>query len=288
MIFQKRNLALFYTILSIICLMILGLSLPELQFLPGLPIPGTDSSPANNPTTVPETSIYRISSQWIFQIGLAVGSILLFILIITALLKKVNFKQVSLLVGTLAIFFALSSLLPQLSPNQPGTFPVDTTLPEHPQSEYQVAPIGDPPVSLFIWVKVGLVLASMMLLGWLVAHAFRRNQKDNKLAAETESAIQAITSGGNLGGVIIKCYVNMEKVVSQERGIDRDQSMTPHEFETHLTNKGIPTVPIRRLTTLFEKARYGKQCLTEQDELDALRSLSAIWDVCQLGRGRGQ
>ena len=110
---------------------------------------------------------------------------------------------------------------------------------------------------------------------------FKRSQIENPLAVEAESAIQALTGGEDLGKIIIKCYVNMEKIISQERGIDRNHSMTPREFEDNLISNGIPQVPIQQLTTLFEKARYGIQILTEQDELIALNSLSAIRKTCQ-------
>ena len=282
LIYPKRNQALLYIALAITCMMILGLSLPDLQFLTGLPFPGSDTSPANNPAIVSESGYVNSSFPWILQIVWVMGVILIFFLSITALYKKVNYKLISLLAGVLAILFALFSILSELSPNQLETVPFDTSLPEQQLLEFQVAPIGDPPASLFFSVKVGLVLAGIIFVGWLVTRVFRRGQKDNILAAEAESAIQAITNGVNLGGVIIRCYLNMEKVISEERGIDRDQSMTPYEFKTYLINKGIPKMPIQVLTTLFEKARYGNQCLTEQDELDALSSLSAIQKVCQL------
>lgn len=262
-------------------MMILGVSLPHLTFLPGLPIPGPETNSEDNLTTLPGSGFIEISSHLIFQIGLAFGIILLFIFLITALLKKMNFKVVSTLMGLLAILFALFSMLIHLSSNQFVTIPVDKYFSEQPPHDYQVAPIGDPPAYLLIWVSVGLLLASIILIGWLIARVFHRSQKENALAVEAESAIQAITNGESLDGVIIRYYLMMEKVISQERGIDRDQAVTPHEFEIHLVNKGIPKTPILQLTTLFEKARYGNQRLTEQDELNALNSLSAIQRACQ-------
>lgn len=281
LIYQKRNQAIVYLTLAIIFMIILGIGLPDLQFLPGLPIPGTDGSSVNIPTTPQASDNQKISSQWTLQVGFSVGFVLVFILIIIALLKNVNFKLVVLLTGVLVILFAVFRLLPDFSHNQLEPLLMDTTLSDQQFLDYQVAPIEDPPANLIFWVKVGLAFAGIFIISWLIARVSQRSQNDNELAAEVKSAIQAISNGANLGGVIIECYLNMEKIISQEQGIDRDKSMTPHEFEVYLTNKGIPEAPIQQLTTLFEKARYGNQFLTEQDEFDALSSLSVIRNICQ-------
>jgi len=262
-------------------MVILGIGLRDLQFLPGLPIPGPEPNIADHPTTFPETGINKNSFLLILQIGLAAGVILLFFFVITAILKKINVKLIILLTGALIISFAIFSVLPTLPYHQFASAPTDTSLPEKQLPVYQIAPIGDPPEKLFFWVKVGLFIAGVFLFGWMIARVLQRNKKGNALADEAETAIQAITNGVNLCGVIIQCYLNMEKVISQERSIDRSVSMTPREFETYLIHKGIPEAPILQLTTMFEKARYGNQCLTERDELDALRCLSAIKQACQ-------
>lgn len=279
--YQKRNQALLYIVLTIICITILGVSLSDLQFLPGLPFPGAESSSVYNPTTLPDPFNKNNSSPWILQIVLAVGVILILFFLIIALLKKINYKLISLITGVLVILFTLFSVLTKLSPSQFQNVTEGTSPTEQLLSEYQVAPIGDPPTNLFIGVKVGLMLAIIVIFGRLIVHVFKPSQKDNKLADEVESAIQAITEGVNLGGVIIRCYLNMENAISEELGIDRGQSKTPHEFETYLIDKGIPKAPIQLLTTLFEKARYGNQCLAKEDELDALSSLFAIQKACE-------
>ena len=269
-------------LLTIILVIVLGISLPDLAFQPALPFPGADTDSVGVET--PQTAIgsLNFSFPWIFQLGLALGIILLSLALIIALVKKANLKRVVLLASVLTVLFALFSLLPNLPSSKLDSVPIDTHVTKQPQTDYLTAPIGDPPANLFLWVEVFLLIAISILIGWMVIRIFQRRLKENPLAVEAESAILAISNGGNLGGIIIRCYLNMEKVISQEQGIERNQSVTPREFKTHLIYKGIPEEPILQLTTLFEKARYGNLDLTEQDELQALNSLSAIQKACQI------
>lgn len=278
---DKRRQVLHIILLTIICLIVVGISLPDLVFQPALPFPGAEPDSVDVGTPQTTTGSPNLSFPWLFQLGLALGIILLFLALITALFKKVNLKRVVILASVLAALFALFSILPNLPTIIPNPIQSDTHVPMPPQMDYLTSPIGDPPAKLFLWVKVFLLLAISILMGWLVIHIFKQKQKENAITVEVESAILAITNGGDLGGIIVRCYSNMEKIVSQERGIDRNQSVTPHEFQNYLIREGIPIEPILQLTTLFEKARYGKQSMTEQDEHDALNSLAAIQKVCQ-------
>ncbi|MHB8134959.1 MAG: DUF4129 domain-containing protein [Anaerolineaceae bacterium] len=285
---DKRRLALLLILMTIICVIVLGISLPDLAFQPALPFPGAETNSVDIDTSQTAIGSPSLSFPWIFQLGLALGILLLFVALITALLKKANIKKVVLLAIILALGFALFSLLPNLPTSQVDPAPIDTYVPDRPQFDYLTAPIRDPPATLFFWVKVFLLLAISVLMGWFGIRVFRRNQRNNKLAAEAQSAILAISNRRDLGGIIIRCYINMEKVVSQERGIDRNQFTTPREFKTHLIYKGIPEEPILQLTTLFEKVRYGNLGLTEQDELVALNSLSSIQKACLSNKKGGQ
>ena len=191
----------------------------------------------------------------------------------TALLKKGNIKRVGLLAAILVLLFVFFSLLPRLAPERLDTVPDNTAVPRPPSFDYLVAPIGDPPAGLLFWVAAALLLVSVVLIGWSIVHAYRRTQKEDPLAIEAEAAVQAIADGQSLGNVIIRCYLNMERVIALEHGIERGEAVTPREFETYLEGKGIPRDPILQLTTLFEKARYGNQSLNEHDEREAVNCL---------------
>ncbi len=279
---DTRRQALFIILISIVFIMVLGISLPELTFQPALPFPGAspDSGEMESPQSAKDSSIN--SSPWVLQIGLAVGIVLIVLALLIALYKKVKTKHILILAGSLVVLFVFFSILPNLPGTPSSTVQSQTDSPEPAQFDYLTAPIGEPPEDMLFWVKIIVLLTSIFLVGWLVMSLFKRSPKENPLAVEAESAIQALSGGEDLGKVIIKCYLNMERIISQERGIDRDYSMTPREFEINLISKGIPREPIQQLTSLFEKARYGIQILTEQDELDALNCLSAIQKACQI------
>lgn len=264
--------------------MILGISLPDLSLQPGLPIPGAATSSTAAQTIQPGTGISSFTFPWILQVGLALGIILMFIALVTALFKKANIKQIGLFAGGLAVLFGIFSWLPYLATSQLNLLPTDSHTPFLPSFEYSIAPIGDPPAGLF-WVAAILLLAGLVLMCWLLSRTLQRSPKEDPLAVEAETAVQAIANGHILSDVIIHCYLKMESVIAQERGIERGQSITPREFEASLVEKGIPKIPILELTTLFEKARYGNQSLNKQDEEEAVNCFIAIQNACRPDSG---
>jgi hypothetical protein len=280
LITQKDRQAFLYLSLVIMGMILLGVSLPSLRFQAGLPFPGADPASINEPVGKPGFS--KSASPLLLPYGLALGIILLFISLIIALLKKVNTKRICLLAAALVLLFVFFSVLPDLAPSQADSNP-DNISAVPPQSfDYIVAPIGEPPTILVVWVIAGLLLVSVALISWSVSHAFHWAKKEDELAKETEAAIQAILDGHNFNDVIIHCYLRMESVIALERGIERSRSVTPREFETYLVEKGIPRTPILQLTSVFEKARYSNQNLDQQEEQDAINSLIAIQKACQL------
>jgi hypothetical protein len=52
--------------------------------------------------------------------------------------------------------------------------------------------------------------------------------------------------------------------------------MTPREYQAALVRAALPNGPIARLTSLFEKSRYGRETLSQEDEQVATTALSAI------------
>jgi hypothetical protein len=73
----------------------------------------------------------------------------------------------------------------------------------------------------------------------------------------------------------------MSAVINQQRGIQRSQAMTPHEFEEYLATNGLPGAPVHQLTHLFEEVRYGDITAGSAEEQVALNSLTAIIEACE-------
>lgn len=205
----------------------------------------------------------------------------MFAALITALVKQANVRQIGLFAAGLVVLFGIFSRLPNLAAGRLDLPQTGSYDPLQPSFEYSIAPIGDPPAVLLFWAAAILLFASLALAGWLLSRAFRLSRKEDPLAVEAEAAVQAIVNGQTLSDVIIRCYLNMESVIAQERGIERGQSVTPREFEAYLVEKGIPQKPVLQLTGLFEKARYGNQTLNEQDEQAAVNCFIAIQNACR-------
>jgi hypothetical protein len=55
--------------------------------------------------------------------------------------------------------------------------------------------------------------------------------------------------------------------------------MTPREFVRSLTAMGLPELAVQRLTRLFEDVRYGARVTGDQEEGEAIASLTAIVDA---------
>lgn len=81
--------------------------------------------------------------------------------------------------------------------------------------------------------------------------------------------------------VIIRCYAEMSQTLQAEKGIQRAQAMTTHEFEQELLAKGFPAQPVQQLTRLFEQVRYGRQQHGEAAKRSATESLREIISFCR-------
>jgi hypothetical protein len=101
------------------------------------------------------------------------------------------------------------------------------------------------------------------------------------LAGPAEEAIAAIRVGADLKDTVMRCYFEMGRVLREQRGISRDQAMTPREFEQYLAQEGLPRKPVGQLTRLFEMVRYGAKAVGKREELQAIDCLTAIVNACR-------
>jgi hypothetical protein len=138
--------------------------------------------------------------------------------------------------------------------------------------------IIDPPqwlVGVITLTLIALLLA-VVLFFWQ-----RRSHHDYQgpmelLVLEAQQAIETLQAGSDLKDTVLRCYREMSQVLSQYRGIKRQQAMTPREFEKHLGEIGLRDEHIRRLTRLFEEVRYGANISSERDKREAMDCLRAI------------
>jgi hypothetical protein len=253
-------------------------SLTDLQLNPGSPFPGAagTGAVAQPGATAGSTSSTPGSLAIVEAI---LGVLLLFFVVylptrLAGLLKLRNVLW--LLVGLFVLLIVLSLLprvLPALSVAPPGE---TTTAASAPSFKYPVAPLGSPPAG-FLWLTIAVLLGGIGLFAFLLS---RRAPKPAAAAeairGEAEKALQEIGSGSDFQDVIIRSYLQMAELLRAEQNMERQQSMTPHEFEVWLESEGIPAAPIQRLTALFETVRYGNARLGEQDQQMGLECLRQI------------
>jgi len=136
----------------------------------------------------------------------------------------------------------------------------------------------DPDPSTTAAVSIGfLLLASVAAVIWLV---WKRTRPQTftlqRLSKEAEIALHTIQTGGDLRSTILRCYAEMCHILNENKGIVRQDAMTPREFEGRLLQAGLPEEPVRQLTRLFESVRYGAAQPDSRQEHLAVDCLTAI------------
>ena len=127
-------------------------------------------------------------------------------------------------------------------------------------------------------ILVSLLLAALVFGGlWLLWRRVPRQENQlTMLAEEAQEALEELRAGGDLKDTVMRCYVEMSGILSSRRGLVRDTSMTPREFEQRLAAAGLRDEHIRELTLLFERVRYGAKHPGEREEHEAMACLTAI------------
>ena len=134
-------------------------------------------------------------------------------------------------------------------------------------------------------------IATVLLVLYVVYTLWRRSQRRSAdiapddwmddLSNQAQDAIDHLRDGDDLRGVILRCYREMAQTAAESRGVQRQTSATPREFENTLRRIGLPEQSVKRLTELFEQVRYGRYRPTPRDRLEAIDSLSEIIIACQ-------
>jgi hypothetical protein len=130
-------------------------------------------------------------------------------------------------------------------------------------------------------VLVLAVITFLIIRWWLRRQRLREaSQSLDGLAEIARSSLVDISSGRGWEDAIIKCYVRMSEVVDAQRGLSRRKDLTPSEFATRLEGAGLPGDAVRRLTSLFEAARYGARQASRKETIEAFACLTTILRAC--------
>ncbi len=153
------------------------------------------------------------------------------------------------------------------------------SLPEDPPSLSLASPTGQvPPPPAWLPLLLSTLGAGVLLgIGRLAYRLSRKPEAPADLIArEAQQALGDLRAGRDFEDTIIRCYYEMTRVLREQRGLRRGAAMTPREFASHLVAFGLPEPAVRRLTRLFERARYGALQATPAESREAEACLTAI------------
>ena len=283
---RKRRL-MFYLSISMIAMILLGVSLTQMEFQPGEPFPTTSqliSSQAGTTQSQNTQQLIVLALRGTISFLFILGTLYLIYLLFRHTSPKQIVGVIVLLAGFLLIIYILTLVLPQeaqLVNVQEYQTPLQTA-----PFKLQTEPLEAPPLA-WEWV----VAAALGLLGgsglWLFWN--RRKQPitfQDSFSMAAKTAMQNLLIGDDLREAILACYRSMSDALSRQQGLTREHFMTAREFETYLESRGVPAQPVRKLSSIFESARYSEDIPTLQDKQQCLESLQAIIQYCQTGEQR--
>jgi hypothetical protein len=283
---ERRNYlvlgALFCVIVALV-LLVAGLTSVELQ--PGRPFPlgllrdlfdPRRPSPYGSGTVqAPGSSIIPIILVWIIL------PLILVYLLLSPQARREFFKRVLRWTAWTVLFYIVVTAWRRLSAEQTDS-PVQAGQ-QSPSEEIPPIPampafISSPPQWFVVLLSLMVAALLAVMIWWLVRRrAHVGNQPIAEIAQDADDALSEIRAGADLRDTITRCYNEMSKVL-QTRGIHRHNSMTPREFERHLSSLGVQDAHVSALTQLFERIRYGPRQAGPREEERAIACLQAIVD----------
>ena len=201
----------------------------------------------------------------------------LLILIFLPRTRKLVFRNLMILLGwTIAVYYLFTR--EATAPVSEGGTEFELfmkDLPEVPQSPLPEF-VRDSPNWVVYVIGFFFILLLLSAVYFFYVRSQKREDEMELLAEEAQVALNGIQSGLDLRNAILRCYVEMSKILHREQGIQRKKWMTPREFERRLLSSGLPEEPVQNLTYLFEFVRYGGADPSEDQENLAIQCLAAI------------
>ncbi len=275
----KRIGVIFFAGLAIAALLLLSAGISRLELRPGRPLALERIAPNALPGSVSDGASPLeefLRAVWslvaVLCVVLLPFSIIHFILSPQA--RKRVLRELLMLVAFLIIYSLALLRVGQMA----GASEAQAAA--TPATSQAVAEFTPPSDWLTFWVSLGLAGVTIVG-GWLVWRRLRPPAPLPRLAREAQAAIEQLRAGGDLKNTVIRCYYEMSRVLSVRQGLRRSSSMTPREFEQRLAATGLPAEHVRRLTRLFEAARYSAETPGEREEREAVACLTAIVQACQ-------
>lgn len=275
----KRIIVIVFASLGVLMLVLLAASLQSLELKPAQVF---FSDEGNQPDIFSEFSnlAENFGTLTLGEALMLIGGFLVLFVLMLAMLSPEARKRLIKTVLRIAltawvILWAMDRFRPQ------GIFEIESqaAVAEDAPQVIVTPPPYIPPVvpSWMIYAVSLLVVLFFAGLGFWLYRVFRppKSQLWN-LERAARTALKDLSAGRDWDDTVIQCYARMSEAIDQKRGLHRQQAMTPSEFATRLEQAGLPSDPVRRLTRLFEKARYGGRKSSREDVNEAVTCLTAI------------
>jgi hypothetical protein len=282
---QKRLWVLLISVVAVVATILVAASLGDVSFSPGYALLRRGEAELglfSQLGLAPENTFLDRLIVVLYAFGLLMVPVSILLIIISRQARKWMVRILGIAIWIAAIYLVMRSrpeFLPEMQLETQSALASD-------DARYLSLDFPADPPWWTAWVMaIGLALfvsAVLVVTGWLIWRSrLKPSDSLEQLAREAQGALDALKGGAELRDTVMRCYFEMSRVVSEERGIRRERAMTPREFEVRLGELGLPERDVVQLTRLFEGVRYGSKETGEREADQAIASLSAIVDACR-------
>jgi hypothetical protein len=271
--------------LAVVALVILAAGLSDLTLLPGRPLHRFAQSRGEPGGTValPGSELLGFLLNAVYVLGILLLPVAIIYVIISPEARKRVVRSLGLLLWLVALF-VLMRARPEIF-KELQLQPLDVSVPGDQGAATAEFLANFPP---WLVVSTALALAATVVaglagVGWTL---WRRSHPVvtplDQLGQEAQQALDALQAGADVQDTVIRCYMEMSRVLDERRGLRRAEAATPREFEEELKQAGLPNAQVERLTRLFEAVRYGAKVAGERQQRQAIDCLAGIVEACQI------
>ncbi len=265
---------------AIVALFLLSSSLSTVEFLPGKPFPW--GLFITNRSEIPVYPELGDMGNIVTILRVAILILLPLTVLYMIFTKEGRRRAVRTLLQVLLFMLLMSIVIerqasiPEVSEGTMNDMSPLEEMPFEPPPEFIPGDVRDLTTALSLGLAVVLTIIIVTALYFWRRSRLEQDGTLLELAREAQEALDEIQAGGSLRNAVIRCYVEMSRVISERRNIERGITVTSHEFEEHLVKAGLPRTPVYELTHLFEDARYGNHDPGPAEEQRAVACLSSI------------
>ena len=282
---RRRLWVLLFSGLAVVAIILLSGGLASLEFLPGRPLPSRDQATGMATLLfgeVPGTEVLGFVLVVLYYIALFLLPVGIIYVLVSPDARRRVIRSLGLLLWFIALFLVIRArpdLFRELQLQTPGMpSPGDALV---PGLEF-AADFPRWAVTTATLALAVLTAAAMVGIAWILWRRSRRPaSRLAQLAREAQDALDALQAGADVKDTVMRCYFEMSRVLSEQRGVRRAETMTPREFERRLRGVGLPEAHIEQLTRLFEGVRYGARVPDKEEERQAIACLAAIAEACR-------